>query len=594
MPRPGEMPVSSGEKTDIGDAFKKLLRYAQKYTKLIVVSLVLALVAAILNPIGPGRLGEISDMIMAGIGGTIDISAIARAGTILAGIYLVGFAANYLQAWLMADVTQDLTRDMRHDMTEKIDRLPLSYLDQTPQGDILSLMSNDVDSVGQSLNQSISQLASGVVQLVGAAIVMLATNWQMALAGIATALLGMWLSMGVIKRAQPYFVRQQKALADVDAQVEEVTGALDVVSAMNGKAYEHKRFVKRNGKLYGAAWKSAFLSGMMMPLMTFIGNFAYVVVCIVGGALALSGTITFGTVVAFMVYIRLFTQPLQTIAQAATSMQTLAVASERVFTFLAQDEVADETDKPALVGRAEGAISFSHVRFGYERGHEIIHDFTAAVKPGQKVAIVGPTGAGKTTLVNLLMRFYEVDGGTIELDGTRTKDVTREGLRDQFAMVLQDTWFFQGTLRENIAFDTEGVTDEDLDRACSACGLSGFAKSLPEGYDTKLDPDSISAGQRQPITIARAMVKDAPLLILDEATSNVDTRIELKVQKAMDTLTHGRTSFIIAHRLSTIRNADTIFYMEHGDVLESGTHEELLAKGGRYAKLYLSQFESAA
>ncbi len=593
MPKPGEMPVGTGEKVDLGSALGRLARYAHRYAKVVLLAVVLAVAGAVLNLMGPGRLGQISDLITQGIGGTIDIATIGRIGATLALIYLLGFAANYAQGWIMANVTQDLTRGMRRDMTAKIDRLPLRYLDSTPQGDTLSLMSNDVDSVGQSLNQSVSQLVIGVAQLVGAAIVMFATNWQMALAGIATALLGMWLSMGIIKRSQPYFARQQRALASVDSQVEEVMGALDVVKVMNGQQGERQRFRQRNTTLYDAAWKSAFLSGMMMPLMTFIGNFAYVVVCIMGGALALEGTISFGTVVAFMIYIRLFTQPLQTIAQAATSVQTMAAASDRVFDFLAQDEVSDESEKTAHIRRAAGNVEFDHVRFGYDSSREIIHDFSAAAKPGQKVAIVGPTGAGKTTLVNLLMRFYEVDGGSIRIDGTSTADLTRANLRDQFAMVLQDTWFFQGTLRENIAFDTPGVTGAQLDAACDACGLTGYVQSLPQGYDTMLEPDSISAGQRQLITIARAMVKDAPLLILDEATSSVDTRTELKVQQAMDTLMRGRTSFVIAHRLSTIRNADLILYMEDGDVKEKGTHDELLTRGGRYAKLYLSQFDSA-
>lgn len=593
MPKPGEMPVGTGEKVDLGSALGRLARYAHRYAKVVLLAVVLAVAGAVLNLMGPGRLGQISDLITQGIGGTIDITTIGRMGAILAVIYLLGFAANYAQGWIMADVTQDLTRDMRRDMTAKIDRLPLRYLDSTPQGDTLSLMGNDVDSVGQSLNQSVSQLVSGVAQLVGAAIVMFAANWQMALAGIATALLGMWLSMGIIKRSQPYFAHQQRALASVDSQVEEVMGALDVVKVMNGQQGERQRFRQRNATLYDAAWKSAFLSGMMMPLMTFIGNFAYVVVCIVGGTLALEGTISFGTVVAFMIYIRLFTQPLQTIAQAATSVQTMAAASDRVFDFLAQDEVSDESEKTTRIGRAAGNVEFDHVRFGYDSSREIIHDFSAAAKPGQKVAIVGPTGAGKTTLVNLLMRFYEVDGGSIRIDGTSTADLTRANLRDQFAMVLQDTWFFQGTLRENIAFDTPDVTGAQLDAACDACGLTGYVQSLPQGYDTMLEPDSISAGQRQLITIARAMVKDAPLLILDEATSSVDTRTELKMQQAMDTLMRGRTSFVIAHRLSTIRNADLILYMEDGDVKEKGTHDELLTRGGRYAKLYLSQFDSA-
>ena len=580
-------------KTSIGSSLRDLLHYARRYRTGILVAVLCAVVGVILNLIGPGWLGNLSNYILDGIKKhRLDLAGVGRTGTALALVYGIGFVFNYAQGWLLSDTTQKLTRDMRADLTSKIDRLPLSYLDATPEGDTLSRMTNDVDSVGQSLGQSLAQLVSGVVQLVGAAIVMFATNWQMALSGIISALLGMALSMVIITKSQPYFTAQQQRLASVNAQVQEVMGGLDVVTVMNGEKGEETKFNKRNSRLYDAAWKSAFLSGIMTPLMIFIGNLAYVVVCIVGGALALNGTISFGTVIAFMIYIRLFTQPLQTIAQAATSVQTMAAACGRVFGFLSQPEMDDESGKTMRFDRIRGEVEFSHVRFGYTKDIEIIHDFNAHIKPGQKAAIVGPTGAGKTTLVNLLMRFYEVDGGQIRVDGTPTKEVTRTNLHDQFGMVLQDTWFFQGTLRENLAFDTKGVTDKDLDRACEACGLAGYVRSLPRGYDTQLEPDSISAGQRQLITIARAMIKDAPLLILDEATSNVDTRTEQQVQKAMDTLSKGRTSFVIAHRLSTIRNADIILYMEHGDVLEQGTHEELLARNGRYAKLYNSQFDT--
>ena len=416
----------------------------------------------------------------------------------------------------------------------------------------------------------------------------------MAAAGIGAAFFGMVLTSGIIKRSQPYFARQQAALGTVDDQVEEIMGGLDVVKVCNGEAGEMERFATNNAALEDAAWKSAFLSGAMMPLMIFVGNLSYVIVCIVGGLLALSGAIPFGTVVAFMLYIRLFTQPLQNISQAASSVQTMAAACERVFDFLEEPEMADESGKTARIESPRGEVDFRHVRFGYDEDVDIIHDFSAKAPAGKKVAIVGPTGAGKTTLVNLLMRFYEVGGGNVYIDGIDTASVTRENLHEQFGMVLQDTWFFQGTLRENIAFDAAGVTDERLDEVCEACGLLKWVRSLPARYDTELEPGSVSAGQRQLITIARAMVKDAPLLILDEATSSVDTRTELRVQRAMDTLMQGRTSFVIAHRLSTIRDADLILVMDHGDVVESGNHEELLSAGGAYAKLYNSQFEQAA
>lgn len=475
-------------------------------------------------------------------------------------IYAVGFLLNFAQGYLMANATQYATARMRSEVSDKIDRLPLKFLDRKPTGEVLSLVSNDVDSVAQSMNQSMSTLVSSLAQLIGSIIMMVATNWVMAVAGIASALLGMVLTSGIIRRSQPYFARQQAALGAVDDQVEEVMGGLDVVKVCNGEDGERELFGRSNATLEDAAWKSAFLSGTMMP---------------------------------HMIYIRLFTQPLQNISQAASSVQTMAAACERVFDFLEEDEMDDESAKPARIESPRGEVDFRHVRFGYEEGTDIIRDFSAKALAGKKVAIVGPTGAGKTTLVNLLMRFYEVGNGGIYIDGVNIADVTRENLHEQFGMVLQDTWFFQGTLRENIAFDAEGVGDERLDEVCEACGLLKWVRSLPAGYDTELEPGSVSAGQRQLITIARAMVKDAPLLILDEATSPVDTRTELRVQRAMDALMEGRTSFVIAHRLSTIRDADLILVMEHGDVVESGNHEELLAAGGAYAKLYNSQFEEA-
>lgn len=593
------MPGMSSEKTayqsvDLGHAFKRLARYCHAWLPTVAIASALALAGAVLNLIGPGKLGEISDIITAGIAGTVDMGAIQSIGLFLVILYALGFILNFAQGFLMANVTQYATAKMRADVSDKTDRLPLKFLDRKPTGEVLSLVSNDVDSVAQSMNQSISTLVSSLAQLVGSVIIMFATNWIMAAAGIGAAFLGMVLTSGIIKRSQPYFARQQAALGTVDDQVEEVMGGLDVVKVCNGEAGEIKRFAANNAALEDAAWKSTFLSGAMMPLMIFVGNLSYVIVCIVGGLLALSGAIPFGTVVAFMLYIRLFTQPLQNISQAASSVQTMAAACERVFDFLEEDEMEDESDKTARIESPRGEVDFHHVRFGYDEDIDIIHDFSAKAPAGKKIAIVGPTGAGKTTLVNLLMRFYEVGGGKVCIDGIDTTSVTRENLHEQFGMVLQDTWFFQGTLRENIAFDAAGVTDERLDEVCEACGLLKWVQSLPAGYDTELEPGSVSAGQRQLITIARAMVKDAPLLILDEATSSVDTRTELRVQRAMDTLMQGRTSFVIAHRLSTIRDADLILVMDHGDVVESGNHEELLAAGGAYAKLYNSQFEQAA
>ena len=593
MPGMGGANTAEKQKVNLGHAFRRLARFCRPYLPTVAVASALSLGGAILNLIGPSKLGKISDLITAGIAGEMDMGAIQSIGLFLVAIYAVGFLLNFVQGYLMANVTQYATAQMRSEVSDKIDRLPLKFLDRKPTGEVLSLVSNDVDSVAQSMNQSMSTLVSSLAQLVGSIVMMLATNWIMAVAGIATALLGMVLTSGIIRRSQPYFARQQAALGAVDDQVEEVMGGLDVVKVCNGEGGERERFGRSNATLEDAAWKSAFLSGAMMPLMIFVGNLSYVVVCIVGGMLALSGAIPFGTVVAFMIYIRLFTQPLQNISQAVSSVQTMAAACERVFDFLEEDEMEDESAKPARIEAPRGEVDFHHVRFGYDEGTDIIHDFGAKALAGKKVAIVGPTGAGKTTLVNLLMRFYEVGDGGIYIDGVNIADVTRENLHEQFGMVLQDTWFFQGTLRENIAFDAEGVTDERLDEVCEACGLLGWVRSLPAGYDTELEPGSVSAGQRQLITIARAMVKDAPLLILDEATSSVDTRTELRVQRAMDALMEGRTSFVIAHRLSTIRDADLILVMEHGDVVESGNHKELLAAGGAYAKLYNSQFEEA-
>ena len=597
---PGGMSQDAmAQDVEIVPAFKRFIRYIHKYHPLIITCMVLSLAGAICNLIGPSWLGEVTDLITEGLSGTMDMGTIERICLFLVVIYLAGFALNYIQGRIMARVSQLIAQDMRHDISEKIDRLPLSYLDSHPTGDTLSRVTNDVDTVNQMMNQSLSTMVSSICQLVGSLIVMFATNAIMTVAGLVATLLGVLIMVFIIRRSQPWFTRQQSELAEINSQCSECYDGLDVIRTTNAADAVRERFHATNERLHEAAYKSSFLSGLNMPIMIFIGNLSYVAVCIAGALLTMSGAIEFGVVVSFMIYIRLFTQPLQNISQAATSVQSMAAACDRVFEFLEADEVEDESGKTARLGdkdgKVAGSVTFDHVRFGYVPGYEIIHDFSAEAKPGQKVAIVGPTGAGKTTMVNLLERFYEVDGGAIRIDGTSTRDVRREDVRNQFSMVLQDTWIFEGTLRENLAFDTRSVTDEMLDEACEACGLTGYVESLPDGYDTMLtDASSMSAGQRQLITIARAMLKNAPLLILDEATSSVDTRTELKVQDAMDKLMSGRTSFVIAHRLSTIRNADLILYMEHGDIIEKGTHEELLAKGGRYAKLYNSQFDQAA
>ena len=596
---PGGVSQSAMESdVEVVPALKQFAHYIAKYKGLIITAVVLSMIGAVCTLVGPGKLGEITDLITAGLTGSMDIDAITSIAIFLVWVYVIGFVLNYIQGRIMANVSQRISQDMRRDISEKIDRLPLAYLDSHPTGDTLSRVTNDVDTVNQMMNQSLSTMVSSLTQLVGALIMMIITNWVMTLAGFVATLIGVVIMVVLVRVSQPWFTKQQNELANINSQCSEVYDGLDVVRTTNATDQVVERFHATNDKLYEAAYKSSFLSGLNMPVMIFIGNLSYVAVCITGALLAINGTIEFGVIVSFMIYIRLFTQPLQNISQAATSLQSMAAACQRVFEFLDADEVEDESYKTEKLGdengKVKGSVEFKNVRFGYTPDHEIIHDFSAEAKPGQKIAIVGPTGAGKTTMVNLLERFYEVDGGSILVDGKSTRDVRREDVRNQFSMVLQDTWIFEGTLRENLAFDTKSVTDEMLDEACEACGLTGYVESLPDGYDTMLgDSSSMSAGQRQLITIARAMLKNAPLLILDEATSSVDTRTELKVQEAMDKLMQGRTSFVIAHRLSTIRNADLILYMEHGDIIEKGTHEELLAKGGSYAKLYNSQFEAA-
>lgn len=585
--------MSVREKSTEKFSLAGIARYFKPYTVMLIIAALLSIVGSILNLIGPRLISQITNYISAGLHGTIKISTIGHLGMILAIMYALGFVFNYVQGYMMATIAQRVSQNMRIDISRKINRLPLRYFDQNSTGDILSRVTNDVDTVGQSMNQSLSTVISSLTMFFGSAIMMFATNWLMAIAGIVTALLGFAIMMFVIARSQKYFKQQQDLLGEVNDQVDETFSGHLVVKAYNGEQYEKARFTNKNQRLYQAAWKSQFLSGMMMPMMIFVGNLAYVVVCIVGAVLAVQGSISFGTIVAFMLYIRLFTQPLQNLSQAVSSVQSMAAASQRVLEFMQQPELADESDKVASIDPVEGQVDFDHVSFGYDPDQVIIKDFNEAVQPGQKVAIVGPTGAGKTTIVNLLMRFYETNQGQIRIDGHNTADLKRALVHDQFAMVLQDTWLFEGTLRDNLVYNREHISDQQLDTVMEAVGLTDLVEQLPQGYDTVLlDDEMLSAGQKQLITIARAMLKDAPLLILDEATSSVDTRTELKVQRAMDKLMTDKTSFVIAHRLSTIRDADLILVMNHGDVIESGTHEELLAQQGFYADLYNSQFEA--
>lgn len=583
-----------GEKAD---DFKKsivqLAKFSSNYLPFIGIAVFLAMAGAILNIIGPDFLSRITDEITAGIRGDIDIDAVVHIASILALLYGLSFVFNLIQGILTSDISQKISRNLRTALSEKMNRLPLNYFDKTSYGDVLSRVTNDVDTVGQSLTQSLGSSVSSVTTLIGALVMMFYTNWIMTLAGVAAAIVGFAFMMIIISKSQVYFKQQQAGLGTVNGHIEEMYAGHNVVKAYNGVKEAKHDFDQMNTTLYDSAWKAQFLSGLMMPLMTFVGNFGYVVVCVVGAVLAMNGTISFGVIVAFMVYIRLFTQPLSQIAQVATSLQTAAAASERVFDFLNEEEMTIENESMVHLKAAKGNIAFDHVKFGYDEDKLIIKDFSAKVKEGEKIAIVGPTGAGKTTIVNLLMRFYEVNSGTITIDGIPEKSLKRSNVHELFGMVLQDTWLFEGSIKENIVYSKVGITNEQVIEVCKEIGLHHFIMTLPQGYDTIIDENAnLSVGQRQLITIARAMVENAPMLILDEATSSVDTRTELQIQKAMDKLMEGRTSFIIAHRLSTIQNANMILVMNQGDIIEKGTHNELLAENGFYADLYNSQFES--
>ena len=589
---------------DFGGVMKKLVHFCRHYIPAIIVALVLGAIGTVCQIVGPDKLKDMTNEIAKGLPalvngkpvlGAIDMDAVTHIAWLLVALYAGYAVLCYVQSWMMANVTQRTAQELREAISVKINKLPLRYFDKVSYGDVLSRITNDVDAIGQTLGQSVGSLITSVTLFVGALIMMFYNNVIMTVCAIVSSLVGLLIMGAIMKVSQKYFSRQQIALGDVNGHVEEMYAGHTVVKAYCGEADSIRAFEKYNGDLYDSGWKSQFLSGLMMPLMNFVGNFGYVVVCVVGAVLAMDGKIEFGVIVAFMMYIRLFTQPLSQFAQAFQNLQRCAAASERVFSFLEEPEMADESDKQALLGvngkPVHGDVEFSHVKFGYDPSKTIINDFSASVKSGQKVAIVGPTGAGKTTMVNLLMRFYEISGGSIAIDGVDTKSVPRWNVHDQFSMVLQDTWVFHGTVRENIAYSKPGVTDKQIEDACKAVGLHHYIMSLPNGYDTVLDDKAtLSQGQKQLLTIARAMVEDAPILILDEATSSVDTRTEELIQKAMDALTVDRTSFVIAHRLSTIRDADMILVMNHGDIVESGTHEELLAKGGFYADIYNSQF----
>lgn len=592
MKAPGMSPKPRGMNKD---SLKQLISYCKSYIPIISVALILAMLGAVFNIFGPELLSQITDHITEGLMTKIDLDAVVNIAMVLAFLYGLGFIFNYIQGYIMATVTQRVSKNLRTEISTKINRLPLKYFDSTSTGDVLSRVTNDVDMIGQTMNQSLSTLVSAVTMFVGSLIMMFYTNWIMALSAILSTIIGFVLMTFIISKSQKYFAEQQKELGKLNGHIEEIYSGHNVVKVYNGEKEAKETFHDINTRLYNSAWKSQFMSGLMMPLMMFVGNFGYVVVCLVGAILAVNDVISFGVIVAFMIYIRLFTQPLSQMAQAATNLQATAAASERVFEFLAEKELANESEKVNRLEAAKGNVEFKHVQFGYSEDQMVINNFSATAMAGQKVAIVGPTGAGKTTLINLLMRFYEVNSGEILIDGVPISQLTRENIHELFCMVLQDTWLFEGTIRENIVYSRKGVANEQVEEACKAVGLHHFIKTLPNGYDTVLDDKAnLSAGQKQLITIARAMVEDAPLLILDEATSSVDTRTEILIQEAMDKLTVGKTSFVIAHRLSTIKNADLILVMKDGDIIESGTHQELLLKNGFYSDLYNSQFEDAS
>ena len=579
---------------------KEMARYLKPYFPLILIAVVASVIATILQIIGPDKLKLITDEITKGLPkmvkgkpvmAAIDMDNVKSITMMLVIFYGSSLLLNLLQRFIMADVTQKISKSFREKIANKVNKLPFSYFDNTTFGDILSRVTNDVDTISQSLNQSVGSLLTSVVMLVGTVVMMIYNSGILTVTTILSSLVGFVVIIIIMKKSQKHFKAQQENLGDINGQIEEVYTGHNVIKAYNAGEMMIDEFEETNTKLYTSAWKSQFLSGLMMPVMQFAGNFSYVMVCIVGGALAINGKISFGVIVAFMIYVRLFTNPLSDIAQSFNTLQRAAAAGERVFEFLNEKELEEENVTEKL-DRAKGEVEFKDVRFGYNPDKIIIKDFSVKVNPGEKIAIVGPTGAGKTTIVNLLMRFYEINDGQILVDGIDTKKISRDNLRDQFCMVLQDSWVFEASVRENITFGEENITDEELIDVCKRVNLDHFIRTLPQGYDTILnDKQSLSQGQLQLLTIARAMVSHAPMLILDEATSSVDTRTEIIVQDAMDELAKGRTSFVIAHRLSTIKNADLILVMKDGDIVEKGKHDELLAQDGFYAQLYNAQFE---
>lgn len=590
--------MENKKKTSFYGRMKPYIRGFQLPFLLAVIG---AIVSATITVIGPDKLKEITNTITKGLTPTatgmipgINLDKVGKIALTLAILYVISAVVGYIQSFTVATIVQRFSQRLRKAIQTKINKVPLSYFDSHSQGDTLSRVTNDVDLLGQSLNQSLGTLVTSTMLLIGSIFMMFHSNVSMALTAIGSVLIGFVLVMVIMGSSQPLFKRQQNNLAAINGYVEEIYSGHNVVTSYNAAGETSETFKKLNTNLYKSMWQSQFLSGIMMPLMIFVGNFGYVMVCVVGAVKVINGDITMGDIVAFMTYVRIFSQPLSQIAQAFTQMQSATAAMSRVFEFLEEEEMEDESHKERRLSDVKGEVTFDNVFFGYSKDKTIIHDFSAVAKPGQKVAIVGPTGAGKTTIVNLLMKFYEIDKGQIAIDGVDTRLMSREEVHDQFSMVLQDTWLFEGTIKENLIYNQENITDEQVVAAAKAVGVHHFIMTLPDGYDTYLDDSvTLSIGQKQLLTIARALLKDAPLLILDEATSSVDTRTEELIQKAMDKLMEGRTSFVIAHRLSTIKNADLILVMKDGNIIEQGSHDELMTEGGFYADLYNSQFEVA-
>lgn len=598
MPGPmGRGPASERAK-DFKGTIKKLVAYIAHERIALIIAIFCAIASVVFNVLGPRILGQATTELFQGLAakvtgtGGIDFTKI---GYILAGLlclYMTSAAMNFVQGWIMTGLTQRVCYRMRREIVEKIDRMPLSYFETNSVGDVMSRVTNDVDTLGQSLNQSVTQLITSVTQIIGVAVMMVSVSVTLAGLTFLTVPVSLVLVVVVVRSSQRYFRRQQAILGRVDGIIEESFSGQNVIKVFNREQRAVADFDVENASLYGSGWRAQFFSGLMQPIMNFVANLAYVAVVIVGSFLAIAGTINLGDIQAFMQYVRNFTQPITQLSQVSNMLQMLSAAAERVFEFLAEPEESADASTPELP-RCRGEVAFDHVRFGYVPNKTIIHDFSCHVEPGQTVAIVGPTGAGKTTLMKLLMRFYDVNAGSITVDGVDLRDYARDDLRENFAMVLQDTWLFKGSIRENIRYGRASATDDEVHAAARAALADHFIRTLPGGYDFELNEDAsnVSQGQKQLLTIARAFIADRPILILDEATSNVDTRTEERIQRAMDALMQGRTSFVIAHRLSTIRNADVILVLRDGDIVESGTHDELLAKNGFYAELYNSQFE---